>query len=277
MVLHSRPGLNICRRQEKEYCNSVRYITTALASTRVHTHTHIHSANTRARTYPRRARKKATKQQASKSRLDSPAATMLLAEDPATLIHHTINNFNIQPDKLAVARVTESLSTLQQARDLRVRDAEASLRKLARQLATLESQHEHEAAAHSSPADHASRIATLDTQKFRTAKAASDAEMEAERLASRAADLAARLQELDLQGVEGDLGSGGDGGRRGRTPSMMRSSCGSSLGIDIERDGRDGEWSRAVVRNDRKGDVHVVNMDKKFSRFFYANYFWQTL
>jgi len=30
-------------------------------------------------------------------------------------------------------------------------------------------------------------------------------------------------------------------------------------------------------RNVRKGDVHVVNMDGKFSRFFYANYFWETL
>ncbi|UNI22008.1 putative kinetochore protein spc24, variant 2 [Purpureocillium takamizusanense] len=203
----------------------------------------------------------------------------------AQLIHHTINNFNIQPDKLAVARVTESLSTLQQARDLRVRDAEAALRKLSRQLATLASQHDDVAAAHSSPADHASHIATLDTRKFRTAKAASDAEVEAERLASRAADLAARLQELDLQGVEGDLGSGrasaADGSRRGRDPVddevLLRLKVYRSLGIDIERDGRDGEWSRAVVRNDRKGDVHVVNMDKKFSRFFYANYFWQTL
>jgi kinetochore protein Spc24 len=49
------------------------------------------------------------------------------------------------------------------------------------------------------------------------------------------------------------------------------------LGIEIERDEKDGEFSRAVIRNDRKGDVHVVNMDRKFSRFFYANYFWQTL
>jgi kinetochore protein Spc24 len=49
-----------------------------------------------------------------------------------------------------------------------------------------------------------------------------------------------------------------------------------SLGIEIERDG-EGEFSRVVVRNDRKGDVHVVNIDRKFSRFFYANYFWQSL
>lgn len=71
---------------------------------------------------------------------------MLLDEDPATvsskishqrlhsiaynfqLIHHTVGNFNIQPDKLAVSRINESLSTLQQARDLRVREAESALK-----------------------------------------------------------------------------------------------------------------------------------------------------
>ncbi|KAH7327952.1 Spc24 subunit of Ndc80-domain-containing protein [Stachybotrys elegans] len=199
---------------------------------------------------------------------------MLLAEDPATLINHTINNFNINPDKLAVSRIHESLSTLQQARDLRVREAEAGLKKLSRQLATASSQHAELAASHA-PADHADRIARLDTTKFRTAKAASDAEMDAERLALQAADLAARLQELELQGVEGDEAA------RRRDPVddevLLRLKVYRSLGIDIERDERDGEWSKAVIRNDRKGDVHVVNMDKKFSRYFYANYFWQTL
>ncbi len=58
---------------------------------------------------------------------------------------------------------------------------------------------------------------------------------------------------------------------------LLRLKVYRSLGIELERDGRDGDWTRAVVRNDRRGDVHVVNMDKKFSRFFYANYFWQTL
>merc|ERR1711977_573328 len=55
-------------------------------------------------------------------------AKMLLDEDPTTPIRHTIENFNIQPDKHAVARVNESLSTLQQARDLRVREAESALK-----------------------------------------------------------------------------------------------------------------------------------------------------
>ncbi|KAK2590890.1 hypothetical protein QQS21_011427 [Conoideocrella luteorostrata] len=67
-------------------------------------------------------------------------SNMLLSEDPATLINHTINNFNIQPDKLAVSRVNESLSTLRQARELRMHNVEASLKKLGRQLNTLSSQ-----------------------------------------------------------------------------------------------------------------------------------------
>ncbi|KAG5920551.1 kinetochore-associated Ndc80 complex subunit spc24 [Claviceps pazoutovae] len=199
---------------------------------------------------------------------------MLLQEDPAELIHDTMNTLNIQTDKFAVSRINEALSALQEARDLRMREVETSLKKLSRQLNTLTSQHA-ELTSSTSSSDHASKIATLDTRKFRTAKAASDAEMEAERLAQQAADLTARLQELDMQGVEGDAAAR----RRDVVDDeiLLRLKVYRSLGIDIERDGKDGEWTRAVVRNDGKGDVHVVNMDKKFSRYFYANYFWQTL
>lgn len=182
-----------------------------------------------------------------------------------------------------MSRVGESLSTLQQARELRLRDAESSLKKLARQLGGLSQRHAELVATHDA-AEHASAIASLDSHKFRVAKAASDAEAEAERTALQHADLAARLQELELQGVEGG-GAGGDegggGGARRRDfvddEVLLRLKVYRSLGIDIERDDKDGEWARAVIRNDRKGDVHVVNMDKKFSRYFYANYFWKTL
>ncbi|KAJ1331715.1 Spc24 subunit of Ndc80 [Microdochium nivale] len=111
--------------------------------------------------------------------------------------------------------------------------------------------------------------------------------MEAERLSSQQADLAARLQELEMQGVEGALGGGANGGRGesgGSSHSdplddevLLRLKVYRSLGIDLERDEANGEFCKAIVRNDKKGDVHVVNLDKKFSRFFYANYFWGTL
>lgn len=202
---------------------------------------------------------------------------MLLEEDPSTLIRHTISNFNIAPDKTAVSRISESLSTLQQARDLRLREAESSLKKLSRTLNTLGSQHQELVSTHSS-ATHASEISRLDTQKFRTAKAASDLEMETERLQAQLAELNARLQELEMQGVDGGdvaVGNSGTGGVEDEV--LLRLKVYRSLGIEIERDSKDGDFNRVVVRNDRKGDVHVVNIDRKFSRFFYANYFWQNL
>jgi kinetochore protein Spc24 len=102
--------------------------------------------------------------------------------------------------------------------------------------------------------------------------------METERLQAQLAELNARLQELELQGVDGGEGANGNGGNGGvEDEVLLRLKVYRSLGMEIERDGKDGEFNRVVVRNDRKGDVHVVNIDKKFSRYFYANYFWQSL
>lgn len=134
--------------------------------------------------------------------------------------------------------------------------------------------HHNETLSSHSSAAHASEIATLDTQKFRIAKAANDLEIESERLSSQLADLQARLQELELQGVDG-----GDNARRGLVDDeiSLKLKVYRGLGIEVERDPINGEYTKAVVRNGRKGDVHVVNMESKFSRFFYANYFWSTL
>ena len=192
------------------------------------------------------------------------------------LIRHTIANFNIAPDKTAVARVGDSLSTLQQARGLRLNHDAERLQKLTRSLGAMQAQHSELVSAHSSTA-HASEIARLDTQKFRIAKAASDLEMETERLQTQAADAAARLQELELQGVDGTSHGIAGGSGSVEDEVLLRLQVYRSLGIDVERDEKDGDFNKAVVRNDRKGDVHVINIDRKFSRFFYANYFWQTL
>lgn len=126
-----------------------------------------------------------------------------LANGIAQLIHHTIGNFNIQPDKQAVTRINDSLSTLQQSRDLRIRDAQTSLRKLARNLHSLNTQHEEAESVHDS-GKHAAEIVELDTKKFRIAKAASELEIESERLESELEMLKERLADLEAQGLEGD-------------------------------------------------------------------------
>ena len=118
-------------------------------------------------------------------------------------------------------------------------------------------------------------------------------EIESERLESELEVLKERLADLEAQGLEGDEMT-----RREREmddstmwvslliPEKLGMGCTDydslrlkifrSLGIDIEPD-EAGNFNRAVIRNSRKGDVHVVNIDSKFSRFFYANYFWSTM
>jgi kinetochore protein Spc24 len=136
----------------------------------------------------------------------------------------------------------------------------------------LNNHHLETIASHSATA-HASEIATLDTQKFRIAKSANDLEIESERLSSQLADLQARLQELEIQGVDG-----GDNARRGLVDDeiSLKLKVYRTLGVDVDRDEK-GQYSKAVIRNGNKGDVHVINMDGKFSQFFYANYFWSTM
>ena len=125
------------------------------------------------------------------------------ADNRQQLIHHTVDNFIIQPDKLALGRINESLATLQQSRELRIRDAENSLRKLSRKLSTLSSQHKEAISTHDS-VSHAAEISDLDTKKFRIAKTASEVEIESERLEGELESLKTKLADLEMQGVEGD-------------------------------------------------------------------------
>ena len=74
---------------------------------------------------------------------------------------------------------------------------------LSRNYATMSQQHS-ETVSSKSITDHASQIVELDTQKFRAAKAASDLEIEGERLEQELEGLKARLHSLEVEGIEGD-------------------------------------------------------------------------
>ena len=109
-----------------------------------------------------------------------------------------IGNFNIGPDRSALTRINESLTTLSQSRDLRLSDASSGLKRLTRQLHTLQQQHSLDVSSHN-PAEHAQQILALDTRKFKVAKEASDLEIEGERLEGELAGLEAQLKELEKQ------------------------------------------------------------------------------
>ena len=103
------------------------------------------------------------------------------------------------------------------------------------------------------------------------------------------------MHELDVQGVEGDEAARKkreiDDPTRSVHPmrkfdeasllltdhvASLKLKVYRSLGIDVEADGA-GNHNKVVIRNNRKGNVHVVDIDPKFSTFFYSNYFWQTI
>ena len=64
--------------------------------------------------------------------------------------------------------------------------------------------HYEEAIAVHDSGKHAAEIVELDTKKFRIAKAASELEIESERLESELEMLKERLADLEAQGLEGD-------------------------------------------------------------------------
>jgi len=235
---------------------------------------------------------------------------MLLDEDPATvrnppflktarlthsqLIRHTIGNFNIQPDKHSVSRINDSLSTLAQARDLQLREHKTALQRLQRKHQTLSSHHNELVSSHT-PTAHSTRIADLDTKKFRTAKAASDLEIDCEKLSSHLADLSSHLQSLQIQGIDGylDLPSQSTNPSNALTSSQqtnLKFPTGPtpteqdaaavlelfvfrSLGIEDAGYTKEG-YRKLVVRNEERGDVGSLELNPKFSAYFFANFIW---
>ena len=149
----------------------------------------------------------------------------------------------------------------------------SNMTELSRTHNVLSSQHAETIASHSSTS-HASRIVELDTQKFRIAKTTSELEIEGEKLEAELAGLKARLQELEMQGVEG--GDVSSAGRAAENEVVLKLKIYRMFGIDAQPD-EAGNFGKAVIRNASKGDVHVVDINPKFSRYYYANYFWNTM
>ncbi|KAI9657264.1 MAG: kinetochore-associated Ndc80 complex subunit spc24 [Alyxoria varia] len=186
---------------------------------------------------------------------------MLLDDDPAALIHQCIGNFNIAPDRSALTRIDESLTTLSQSRDLRLQGASSSLKRLSRQLQNLEQQHTLNTSSHN-PTDHAAQILALDTQKFKVAKEASDLEIEGERLESELSGLEAQLKDLEKQNSQKEV-----------SPDDEQE---ISLGVELEGE-REGDFKRAVIRSSPRGDAKIIDIDPKFSKNYYVNQFWQAM
>lgn len=140
---------------------------------------------------------------------------MLLDETPATLLRHTLTNFSTPPDRAAITRINDSLTTLADSRSYRLSDSEKHLRLLSRRLATISAQHREAVQEHDS-ARHGAEVVELDSKKFRVAKGVQELEVEGERLEGELGSLRGELERLEGEGVEG--GRGVREGREGDDP-----------------------------------------------------------
>ncbi|KAK4982780.1 putative kinetochore protein spc24 [Elasticomyces elasticus] len=197
---------------------------------------------------------------------------VLFDENPVTLISECTSNFRTTYDKDALSRISSSLSTLRDARTLRLQQQQNALKSLSRQHAALQSQHEYELQGHDS-VEHANEVLKLDNEKFRIAKQVHEVEIEGERLSSEVGVMRGTLEELDAQGIEG----GAQSTSTSEDEVILKLRVYRSLGIDLGQDSATGAFSKAVIRNTAKRDVNVVTVDPKVSRFFYAEYFWGSM
>lgn len=136
------------------------------------------------------------------------------------LIAETTAQFHIAPDREALSRINSSLHTLASARSLRLDSQHTTLKQLSRRLNNIQSQHNFERDSHDA-GRHAQEILSLDTEKFRIAKGASELEIETERLEGELAGLKSMLGELEREGVEG----GRDAGRESEDAVVYVMSC----------------------------------------------------
>ena len=125
------------------------------------------------------------------------------------LISETTNQFHITPDKDSISRISGSLHALASARQSRLDHQSAILSSLSRRLNSIKGQYNYEEDRHDA-GRHAAEMLRMDNEKFRIAKGANDAEIEAERLSGELAALKQQLETLEREGVEGHVRRAGE-------------------------------------------------------------------
>ncbi|KAH0612633.1 uncharacterized protein H6S33_009013 [Morchella sextelata] len=194
---------------------------------------------------------------------------VLLDEEPHKLIGHCIENFNISGDMESLAKCKGDLSKVADMRGKILDDSRNTLRALARKMDIAKQSMEASVAA-ASKKEHGAKMIQLDREKFSLAKNINELESSSHHLESQLARLKEELEQVDGEDAMANAMMEAEDG------TLLKLKVYRSLGIDIQEDGAGG-YNKAVIRNSAKGDVHVVNIEKKFSQYFYANYFWNTM
>ncbi|KAF8453969.1 Spc24 subunit of Ndc80-domain-containing protein [Terfezia claveryi] len=196
---------------------------------------------------------------------------VLLDEDLAFLISSTVTNFNIKSDIHSFERIAEHLQAIQKARTSAVEESRNNLLALSRKLELAKTNTNSLLNSHTAK-DHSSTMLALDREKFQLAKSINELESSNHALEGKVQQAKGELESVEADDVLSDPKVVAE------DDVLLKLKVYRSLGIEVEQDEEvPGVFTKAIVRNPAKGDVHVVKIESRFSKFFYANYFWNVL
>ncbi|TGZ84725.1 Spc24-domain-containing protein [Ascodesmis nigricans] len=192
----------------------------------------------------------------------------ILDDDPCELLASLVDNFDIRADTRSLTRITDNLTQLRTTREKIVIDQRNVLRLLSRKAEVAESSLQSSLSA-AKERKHSEKMLTAEREKFNLAKAVNELESTTHALEGQLARLRKELEGIEAVDVLKEEVEGDDG-------ITLKLRLYRSLGIELEED-EAGVWTKAVVRNPRKGEVGVIKIEDGTSPAFYADYFWKQL
>ncbi|KAI8614962.1 Spc24 subunit of Ndc80-domain-containing protein [Chytriomyces sp. MP71] len=178
------------------------------------------------------------------------------------LLPSLLEQLSVDDDAATLRDTAAACERLRALRATQGRDAIESLRKLSRELEAAKRLQEVAQTEHADKRRaYQGRVAHLEEQKYGIAKKIHEKEKAIAMLDARKRELLAELEEVKaLEEKEC---------ARPPEESVLKLSIYKSLGIDLVYE--DEKPVRALVRSVDKNDIQVLELDPKFSRFYYAN------
>ncbi|EMR10833.1 hypothetical protein PNEG_00979 [Pneumocystis murina B123] len=188
---------------------------------------------------------------------------------PQELIQSTLSGFQIDLDLQSISRICERLDTISKNREIKQQNIKTISKNLERQLEISKSSIQ---AYENSPsrAEHASIILAMDRDKFSLAKNINELESSIHTLDTTYLRLKEELEELESEDIMKDNYEMTD------DSTLLRLKIYRTLGIDLHED-EAGNYVKAIIRNKNNNDMHVVNIEPRYSSFFYSNYLWDLI
>ncbi|CCJ30764.1 unnamed protein product [Pneumocystis jirovecii] len=193
----------------------------------------------------------------------------MIGETPQELIQSTLSGFQIGLDLQAISRIQDTFRATCKNREIKQQNSKAVLKGLQRQLELSKSS---ALASQNSPsrAEHASVILAMDREKFSLAKNINELELSINTLDATHSRLKEELEQLESEDVMKDTELMTD------DSTLLRLKIYRMLGIDLLEDDT-GVYTKAIIRNKNNSDVHEVNIEPRYSHFFYSNYLWDLI